>query len=184
MSVSRRLFTFGLGTFPLLQARTTLPQAPPEANSSAGTPAPPPAPKVFDPHELATIAAMTEIIIPTTDTPGAREAHVAEYLDLILSDSPEPVRTGFLEGLWWTDGYAQRSSGAPFKDLRAEDQLRLVSALHDSSDEGENTGRQFVHSLKVWTARIYYSTEVGEQELNKQGRVPAAYFGHCEPGGE
>ena len=177
MSVSRRAFTLGLGTLPLLQAKTPVPQ--PSNTPTTETPAPP-ATKVFDSHELATVSALAEIIIPATDTPGAREAHVAEYLDLILSDSPEPVRTAFLEGLWWTDGYAQRSAGAPFKDLSVPDQLRLVSALHDSTDMNENTGRQFVHSMKTWTARIYYSTQIGEQELNKDGRVPATYLGHCE----
>jgi hypothetical protein len=138
-----------------------------------------PRPKLFDEHELATVAALAEAIIPATDTPGAREAHVAEYLDLILSDSPESVRTPFREGLWWFDGYCQRSAGAPFKDLPTAQQLRIVSELHDSSDEKHHTGHLFVHSTKVWTARIYYSTEIGTQELNKGGRVPQTYVGHC-----
>ena len=158
MSVSRRAFTQGLGTLSLLQAKTALPHS----------------------HELATVEALAEVIIPATDTPGAREARVAEYLDLILSDSPELVRTTFLEGLWWTDGYSQRTSGASFKDLSAQEQLRLVSALHDSAEDSQKTGRQFVHSMNAWTAKVYYSTETGEQELNKDGRVPATYSGHCE----
>lgn len=138
-----------------------------------------PKPKLFDEHELATVAALADVIIPATDTPGAREAHVAEYLDLILSDSPESVRTSFCEGLWWTDGHCQRTAGAPFKDLSSAEQLRVASALHDSPDESDRTGRLFVHSMKIWTARIYYSTEVGARELNKGGRVPPTYFGHC-----
>jgi len=123
---------------------------------------------------------MAEIIIPATDTPGAREAHVAEYLDLILADSPEPVRTTFLEGLWWTDGYCRNLTGRPFKDLPDHEQLRIVSELHDSSDESVATGGLFVRSMKAWTARIYYSTEIGEQELNKGGRVPASFIRPCE----
>lgn len=178
MSVSRRAFTLGLGTLPLLPARTPLAS---NAASTENKPAPAePAGQLFDPHELATVSAMAEIIIPTTDTPGAREARVAEYLDLILADSPEAVRNSFLEGLWWTDGYARSSAGAPFKDLKAENQLSLISALHDSHEESENTGREFVRSMKIWTARIYYSTEIGAKELNKGGRVPAHYFGHCQ----
>ena len=42
------------------------------------------------------------------------------------------------------------------------------------------TGRLFVQAMKAWTARIYYSTEIGEKELNKGGRVPASYVRPCE----
>jgi hypothetical protein len=183
MSVSRRAFTIGLGTVglgavPLLQGKAPAANAStPESKAVA-----PPAPKFFDEHELATVAAMAEIILPATDTPGAREAHVAEYLDLILSDSPELMRTAFLEGLWWTDGYCRRATGTSFKDLPGQEQLRILSELDDSSDESVSTGRLFVQSMKAWTARIYYSTEIGEKELNKEGRVPASYVRPCESG--
>src|SRR3954452_14892626 len=136
MNVSRRAFTLALGVVPSVpgdasnaeghQLHSTGEASQPAINSV-------PRPKLFDPHELATVAAVAEVIIPATDTPGAREAHVAEYLDLILSDSPESVRTLFCEGLWWTDGYCQRSAGAPFKDLSVADRLRIVSELYDSS---------------------------------------------------
>jgi gluconate 2-dehydrogenase gamma chain len=184
MSVSRRAFTLGLGTVPLhLRSGETPEEQGHQSQKAAGGSKTGlvaiPKPKLFDEHELATVTALADVIIPATDTPGAREAHVAEYLDLILSDSPESVRTSFCEGLWWTDGHCQRTAGAPFRDLPSAEQLRVVSALHDSPDESEHTGRLFIRSMKIWTARIYYSTEIGAHELNKDGRVPPAYFGHC-----
>lgn len=183
MSVSRRAFTLGLGTVPLLRSGEAPEEQGHQLHKATEGSKPAivaiPKPKLFDEHELATVAALADIIIPATDTPGAREAYVAEYLDLILSDSPEPVRTSFCEGLWWTDGHCQRTAGAPFKNLPSAEQLRVVSALHDSPDESDRTGRLFIRSMKIWTARIYYSTEVGAHELNKGGRVPPAYFGHC-----
>ena len=177
MSVSRRRFAMGLGALPLLPPLPSEAGDQPVRNSATETA--PSSPKLFDGHELATVTAMAEVVIPATDTPGAREAGVAEYLDLILSQSPETARTGFLEGLWWTDGYARRSAGAPFKDLPAAEQLRILSELDTSSDESTATGRRFVHDLKTWTARIYYSTGIGHNELNKGGRVPAIYFRNC-----
>ncbi len=39
----------------------------------------------FDPHQRATIAAAMERIIPTDDTPGAREAGTIDFLDRYLS---------------------------------------------------------------------------------------------------
>ena len=180
MSVSRRAFTIGFGSLPLLQGKTPAARegvpldvnAQPEADS-------PPTAKLFNDHELATVASIAELIIPSTDTPGARQARVAEYLDRILSDSPETVRTPFLEGLWWTDGYARRTAGASFTELPESEQLKIVSELHDSSGLQLETGRSFIRSMKVWTARIYYSTEIGQQELNKGGRVPTTYLRAC-----
>ena len=41
-------------------------------------------PKFFSPEDFTTLQAFTEILIPTDDTPGAREAHCAHYIDFLL----------------------------------------------------------------------------------------------------
>jgi len=43
-------------------------------------------------------------------------------------------------------------------------------------DEGSGPGHTFFRDAKSLTARIYYATEIGHQELNKGGRVPAWPF--------
>jgi hypothetical protein len=136
-------------------------------------------PKVFDNHQLATVAIVADLMIPKTDTPGAREALVHQHLDHILSDSPEAARSKFLEGLWWLDGYCLRSAAKPFKDLAADRQMQVLMTLYEASDPELQPGRIFVQGMKTWTAKIYYSTEVGQQELNKDGRVPSFYERTC-----
>jgi hypothetical protein len=42
-------------------------------------------PKFFSPDDFAALQAFTEILIPTDDTPGAREAHCAHYIDFLLN---------------------------------------------------------------------------------------------------
>src|SRR5260221_1212364 len=46
-------------------------------------------PKFFDPEDFAALQAFTEILIPTDDTPGAREAHCSHYIDFVLQASGE-----------------------------------------------------------------------------------------------
>ncbi len=179
MSLSRRAFTTGLAVTGLVKGHPqeehgTAETAPPSSESAAGW-----QPKVFDDHQLETVATMAELIIPKTDTPGAREALVHQHLDHILSDSPEGARSKFLEGLWWMDGYCLRSAAKPFKDLDPEKQMQVLLALYESPDSELQPGRIFVQEMKAWTAKIYYSTEVGQKELNKGGRVPSSYAPAC-----
>ena len=49
-------------------------------------------PKVFDPHQNDTVVTLSELIIPQTETPGARAARVNELIDLVLSDAEERDR--------------------------------------------------------------------------------------------
>jgi hypothetical protein len=177
MSVSRRAFTAGLAAVPLVKGQMAMPNAPvqPLAKPLSDW-----RPKVFDPHELETVAVVAELIIPTTDTPGARAAAVHQHLDDILAASPETVRSPFLEGLWWLDGYCMRTRQKPFAEIGSSDEQRQVLLhLYDSQDPELRTGAAFVQLAKSWTAKIYYSTEIGNQELNKGGRVPANYAGNC-----
>ena len=37
------------------------------------------------------------------------------------------------------------------------------------------SGNDFFHRAKSMTAGIYYNTQIGYQELNKGGRVPATF---------
>jgi hypothetical protein len=46
-------------------------------------------PKFFSPAEFSMLQSFTEILIPTDDTPGAREAHVAHYIDFVVSAAAE-----------------------------------------------------------------------------------------------
>lgn len=45
--------------------------------------------KFFSPEDFAALQAFTEILIPTDDTPGAREARCASFIDFVLAASTE-----------------------------------------------------------------------------------------------
>jgi hypothetical protein len=125
------------------------------------------------------MAAIAGTIIPRTDTPGAMEAKVHEHLDRILAASPRVKQTAFLEGLSWLDGYSMRTEGKPIVRLSNEDRERMLVHFIESPLQDEKPGHDFVVDAKRWTATIYYSTQAGEQELNKGGRVPATYTSDC-----
>src|SRR5437868_8697899 len=56
--------------------------------------------RTLNPHQNATVTTIAELIIPATDTPGAKGARVNEFIDLVLTDwSAEPDRNAFLSGV-------------------------------------------------------------------------------------
>ncbi len=172
MSISRRAFTSGLAIVPL--ARTKVQSAQPEPSTARES-----RPQFFDAHQLETVAAIAELIIPKTDTPGARDALVHQHLDRILAASPESEQTKFLTGLWWLDGYCLRSEAKPFQDVVPAQQMEILLRLYETSDPDLQPGTEFVQLAKTWTAKIYYSTQIGVQELNKGSRVPPVYTRPC-----
>ena len=46
-------------------------------------------PALFTAHQNETVIALTDLIIPATDTPGAKAALVNRYMDLLLNDGPK-----------------------------------------------------------------------------------------------
>src|SRR5688572_22024272 len=71
--------------------------------------------QVLDPHQSETVATIAEMIIPATDTPGARAAEVHRFVDLLLAEwAPDDDRTQFLEGLADVDARARAASATDF----------------------------------------------------------------------
>lgn len=81
-----------------------------------------------DQQEL--IGVLVDLIIPDTDTPGARAAGVPAFIDKMLADwMGDAERTRFLAGLADVDARAQREHGARFVDLDPAQQTAILEAL-------------------------------------------------------
>ncbi len=131
--------------------------------------------KTLDEHQLATVEVLSELIIPTTDTPGAKAAGVPKYIDLFLTDGPAEQRVRFVEGLGWLDGYTNGKYGKPFVKLSETEQVEVLTTLDRDLEFGVDEGTKFFRGAKAMVSRIYYNTEIGYKELNKGGRVPSSY---------
>jgi hypothetical protein len=128
-------------------------------------------PELFDAHQNETVIALSELIIPATDTPGAKAALVNRWMDRLLAAGPQGQRDGFIAGLGWLDGHSIELHRRPFVRLTEGQQVAILKSL----DSGSGPGADFFRMTKGLTSRIYYATEIGMRELNKGGRVPASY---------
>lgn len=152
--------------------------------------------RTLNPHQNATLTTITDLIIPETDTPGAKAVRVNEFIDLILTEwAHEDERQKFLAGLDEVDKRSNALFGRDFVDatpvqqdglLRELDQRLAVDreniALHQYVRRAHNnqlTG-SFFEIVKRMTLYGYYTSEVGfTQELRKE-IIPGAYHG-CTP---
>ncbi len=134
---------------------------------------------LFDSHQNETVVALSELVIPTTDTPGAEAAKVNEYIDLMLHDVAPDKGHGFLKGLGWLDGHAISLHGSPFVALEEKRQIAILESLDKAEDPELAAGAEFFARLKRLTVEGYYTSRIGIAELNKHG-VPSTFA--CEHG--
>ena len=81
------------------------------------------------------------------------------------------MRGQFLQGLKLLDEQSVRREKAPFLKLSAVKQAALLEAFEA---EGKGEAYEFFQLAKNTTARVYFETEVGFKELNKNG-VPKTW---------
>lgn len=126
-------------------------------------------PEFFKAHENETAIVLSELIIPQTDTPGAKAALVNRWMDKLLAASTSARQTSITSGLAWLDTYAQKTQGGQFVKLTPAKQIAILETISKNGQDGH----QFFQTFKSFTSSIYYATEIGVNELNRGGRVPA-----------
>ncbi|HEY0436792.1 MAG TPA: gluconate 2-dehydrogenase subunit 3 family protein, partial [Phenylobacterium sp.] len=88
-------------------------------------------PRALIPAQARTLDAVCELIIPATDTPGAREAGVPQFVDRAVADYCPPAQAQAIKaGLNRIDADARAAHGAPFVALSAAQQTAILAA-HD-----------------------------------------------------
>ena len=137
-------------------------------------------PRVFTPHQDATVIEISELIIPQTDTAGARAAQVNRFIDTVLEDAPADERDSFLRGLAWMDRRSRALHGTDFIELAVEDQEALLTAVsaRDGADAADGEGIEFFEAIKRLTITGYYTSEAGM--LEQLGDDGTLYFSDIE----
>jgi gluconate 2-dehydrogenase gamma chain len=141
---------------------------------AAATAAEPWTPAILDEHQNATVIQLSELIIPTTDTPGSKDARVNEWVDLYLKDLAEDKGHSFIMGLGWLDGYSNQKHGKPFVGLTEPQQVGILEELDGATADELLPGKAFFNEIKRLTVQGYYTSRIGIAELNKDG-VPSTY---------
>jgi len=127
-------------------------------------------PQFFTPDEYATVERLTEMIVPSDGSPGAREAGVSEFVDFMVFSDPS-VQYRFRYGLTWLDAHAGKLHGAPFRRLNGADQTAVLKRLayRDHFQPGEEEGREFFKLVREYTLMGFYTSRIGLEQLDYPG---------------
>ena len=152
--------------------------------------------RTLTPHQNAIVVAMIDLLIPATDTPGAKAARVNEFMDVILTDwatAEESAR--FLAGLDDVDTQANALFGKSFLEASPTQQSAMLQVLDDSVDwlhsrpshpavspdrDFNQLRGEFFRSFKLMTIHGYYTSEIGQTQELKREIIPGAFHG-CAP---
>jgi hypothetical protein len=141
-----------------------------EAHAHAAGDAPRPttyAPQFFSAPEFASITRLTELIIPTDATPGARDAGVCEFVDFMVAHDPE-LQPRMRAGLSWLEERSRREHSRPFLELTEAEQTAILEPLayQAKHHKGDEPGQEFFRRVRELTLMGFYSSEIGYRELD------------------
>jgi len=151
-------------------------------------------------HQNDTVVAMIDQILPATDTPGAKDARVNEFIDVILTEwATDDERKKFLDGLSDVDKQSNSLFSKDFAAAAPEQQVVLLRSMDEAAGivrshakdrppfwepEGRDTQMQddFFTVFKNMTLHGYYTSEIGFTQELKLQIIPGAQHG-CQPVG-
>jgi gluconate 2-dehydrogenase gamma chain len=143
-------------------------------------------PLFLDEHQNETLIVLSDLIIPATDTPGAKEALVNRYIDLVLAADTTENQRAFLSNLAYLDGESIRRYKAAFRYLSREDQDDLLHALAYppggsgwTGEQVSDPGHTHFEQLKTRIGVAYYNSEIGTRELGWDGNFTHGVYQGC-----
>jgi gluconate 2-dehydrogenase gamma chain len=127
-------------------------------------------PVFFSAPEYAMVERLADLIIPSDETPGARDAGVSEFVDLMVSRDPQ-LQRNFRDGLSWLNKRSHEAGGAAFVTLNPDQQTALLESLayRKKFRAGDEPGQKFFSLIREYTVMGFYTSEIGLKELDFPG---------------
>jgi hypothetical protein len=143
-------------------------------------------PRVLTPAQHRQVEVAAEQIIPRTHTPGATDARVADFIDMMLADWYRPAeRDRFVAGLVDLDVRAMTAHGKAFADISAAARVALLMSMDDEVTTLRRANVQagnehWFATLKFLTVWGYYTSRVGSTDELRSNPMPGRYDGNAE----
>lgn len=113
----------------------------------------------FTDEERRMVIELAEAIIPKTDTPGAAEAGVGPWIEVIVKDCYKPGEQKMIrEGLPALFERCEADHGKSLGELPAETQVAFLTAYDRELKEAD---QPFLQQFKELTKFTYVNSEVG-----------------------
>ena len=148
-------------------------------------------PRTLDAHQGATVKALADMLIPRTDTPGASDLGVSEFIDVVLTEWYEAdERTHFLDGLTAIDSRTITLFRKDFIDCSPDQKRELLIQLGAEMQQDAPSHRRqrsvagpappkknFYADFRRLALTAYYSSEEGASKELHYEIIPEQYQG-------
>ena len=140
---------------------------------------------LLTPARARAMEALAEVIVPATDTPGASEAGVSEFVAALVDGwLDDDDRDRFLAGLDTVDPACRERFGSPFAECEPGEQAAFVRGLDQEvtrlrEDPAADESQHFFHDIKRFTLTAYFTSEPGLAALGY--RTTFRTFEGCAP---
>jgi gluconate 2-dehydrogenase gamma chain len=134
------------------------------------------APKALSAHEFATLERLSDLIIPADDKPGALQAEVAPWIDMLLNVNAD-LKAKYTTGLAWLDAAVAADGAKDFVSAAPAQQTALLDLIaYKKNRTPENAaGIDFFVLARRMTCDGFYTSPLGMRDVY-MGNTPQAAF--------
>jgi hypothetical protein len=138
--------------------------------------------KMLSRPQFDALEVLTEAIIPTDErSPGAKQARVADYIDLLLGEVDREVALQWMGGLAALDAEAMSRFRSPFSRLRDTQVDAILQTISQNEKSPQTPLEAFFKIAKQATIRGYYTSKIGiHEELRYKGNQFLREFVGCQ----
>lgn len=138
----------------------------------------------FSAAELALMDEIGDTIIPKTDTPGAKAAHIGAFMAMMVNDCYDDAHHAiFRTGLLQVDEASLKQSGKSFMLSSPGERTALLNSL--DADERRHRAENppgapahYFRLMKQLTLLGYFTSEIGCTQALRYVEVPGSFNGN------
>lgn len=135
-------------------------------------------PKFFKGNQANLMTALADTFIPKTDTAGALDANVPQFVDLVMADVyPADAQARFAAGFGEFETFAREWGRREFLAQDATTRKATVQHAVETALAGEHEHRPFILVARELTLLGYFSSQVGITENMEYVPVPTVFRG-------
>ncbi|WP_416307760.1 gluconate 2-dehydrogenase subunit 3 family protein [Neptunicella sp. SCSIO 80796] len=151
---------------------------------------------LFSQDDLILFNEIAEVILPRTDTPGAKDANVGLMAMILATDCYSPAaRESFKKGLHAVDADTQEQYGKPFLLLSPEQKTEFVRGLDIQANtynkkqdihymsvrpDGDQPLPHYFTMIKQLTLFSFFTSKLGMTKVLRYDAIPGKYNGELD----
>jgi hypothetical protein len=136
---------------------------------------------VFSKEDMAFLDEIAETILPKTNTPGAKDAKLGEFMPVIVRDCYKPAEQKvFMEGMKKLEEASKKKHSKGFMESTPEERKALLTELDAEQKAFQEKKKpeelpHYFRMMKELTIWGFFTSKVGATEVLRYEAVPGKY---------